>query len=659
MTATAASTDGSPNDPAVDAAYAQLDVTSTAQTHLSGTTRFQVAGALSLSATTTSNLTANGSALLAGAGAGVALLTLNQTTKAYIDANTTGNTAASLAVRADTDTTLTTHAAASPGGATANTDGAGAAITPAQFVGGTITALSPLTVAGALAVTRMTGDTEAYIAPSSGTFGLTTAPTGTVIVHADGGTSADTVADGHAMLRSGAAIAAAVAVAIATLTTTAAIRGTVDLQTGTVTVDAVQPVDPVTGVAPASAQTFDTRATSGGGAGIAVTNPVASPVSFQGSFAVNVVTVDHSAAIGAGARLSVHGADVTVASTHGTESTTSARPSGPFFDPTVAIEADHKTIDLPMPFLHSNGGLAGSPVLTGDKVVYTSGGGSDIGGLTGGGTYYVYCPGGIGFACTPDPITGITRVQADLGEPLPGRSPERLDRADPRPVGGQRHRPPADPGAEAHGCGRRRRGRVGEHRQRHRHRRDRRRGHPHRRARPDARRGIDRRHDGEVEGGLVGRHRVHPGRLGRHLERHHARRGRHRRRARAHRCVRRRGHPGRDDQHRSQRRHHLERGDRRVGRRQHRRPHGHRHHRAQASPRSDQPPSRPSARRRRRPPPGPAPAAPPTRTPRRPGRSTRRPTSSWAWPTGSPAATGPTRARMRPPPPPAPTGVRR
>lgn len=117
VTAAAAASPSTPgSDPAVDAAFSKLDVTSNALTNLSGTTSFQVAGKLSVSATNTTDLTTNGNALLAGVGAGIALVTLNEATKAYIDANSTGNTAGTVSVTADATNTVTTTSTASGGG---------------------------------------------------------------------------------------------------------------------------------------------------------------------------------------------------------------------------------------------------------------------------------------------------------------------------------------------------------------------------------------------------------------------------------------------------------------------------------------------------------------------------------------------------------------
>ncbi|UZJ27066.1 hypothetical protein RHODO2019_19090 (plasmid) [Rhodococcus antarcticus] len=386
---------------AVDAAFSKLDVTSTAQSNLSGTTTFTVGGALTVSASTeNTNLTTNGNALLAGAGAGVALATLHESTTAYIDAHSTGNTAGSVAISATTGNTITTSAAASPDGATANTDATGAAITPAQFLGAVVTALSPLVAAGALAVANLTVDTQAYLAPNGGAFGLTT---GDVVVHAGGATDAQTAADGHAVLRTALGIGVAVAIDISHVTTSAYVGGTTTLTATRLTIEA-----------PASAETFGTTAKAGAGTGVNALG-ASSTAGFEGSFAMNIVTVTHTATISDNATLTLTTpAGVSLASEHTTESTTKAIPTGNYFSPTAVA---NNTITLSLPLLHTNGTFAGLPAATGDKVVYNNGGGTSIGGLTALSTYYLYCGGPLLTPCLPD-ATGAVHVQLISGSLL-------------------------------------------------------------------------------------------------------------------------------------------------------------------------------------------------------------------------------------------------
>ena len=369
---------------------------------------------MTVASSTPSTLTAAGNALLAGAGGGVAIVTLNGTSRAFIDANSPTNSAANLSVTADAEHTVTTTGVASQGGATSNSTGVVYPTTPAQLLSDVSTVLSPIAVAAAIAISRITTNVEAYIHPASGSFGVTTPGDGSVLVHAASSTEATTTADGSSVLRSAAGISAAVAIAIAKATAAARIGGATTLATGAVTIEA-----------PDGVHTFETKAASGIGNSVGALNAAGAPsFSLQGSVAVNVVTVDSSATLAPGAALTASGADVSLTSSHATTSNATARPIGPFFRPQDNVAADNKTIALPFILTHGSG----LPAKTFEKVAYSNGGGVSMGGLTMNSQYYLWCPNhDTLFFCLPD-ADGKTRIQLISGSllipPIFGSTPD-------------------------------------------------------------------------------------------------------------------------------------------------------------------------------------------------------------------------------------------
>ena len=369
---------------------------------------------MTVASSTPTTLTAAGNALLAGAGGGVAIVTLDGTSRAFIDANSPTNSAATLAVTADAEHTVTTTGVASQGGATSNSTGVVYPTTPAQLLSDVSTVLSPIAVAAAIAISRITTNVEAYIQPASGSFGVTTPGDGSVLVHAASSTEATTTADASSVLRSAAGISAAVAIAIAKAVAAARIGGATTLRTGAVTIEA-----------PDGVHTFETKAASGIGNSVGALNASGAPsFSLQGSVAVNVVTVDSSASLAPGATLTATGADVSLTSSHATTSNATARPIGPFFRPQDNVAADNKTIALPFILTHGSG----LPAKTFEKVAYSNGGGVSMGGLTMNSQYYLWCPNhDTLFFCLPD-ADGKTRIQLISGSllipPIFGSTPD-------------------------------------------------------------------------------------------------------------------------------------------------------------------------------------------------------------------------------------------
>ena len=385
-TVTATVGGGSTGGPSWGGSFAKLDVTNTAQTNVSGSSTFAVDGALQLNAATTNNLTVKSDARTVLAGAAIALVSLDNTTTSFIDATTSGNRAHSLTLSADGHNTVSTESIANPAGAATTQDASAAPGTTTDATtmtnGNSFTATGPIGLAAALSYAHLTNTTTAYIRPPAGqSFGATIAGTDGVTVHAANSTTATTSALGATLTDTSVQLGAnlgsvgtAVAIAIAPTTTTASVGGTVTLTTPLLVVEA-----------PASDLSFPTTALAGHGD--------ASKVAFQGSLALNVVTVHQTATLEPGAILDVTNgaghAAVQLRSEHSTESTTVAKAFEHVFDPMTAVQSDGETIVLPYRLAHNN---PLTLVTTGTKVTYKNGFGLNIGGLTYGGTYYLICP---------------------------------------------------------------------------------------------------------------------------------------------------------------------------------------------------------------------------------------------------------------------------
>ncbi|MDA8313468.1 MAG: hypothetical protein M0Z46_23195, partial [Actinomycetota bacterium] len=371
---------------AKDAAASAVAVTSNASSTLSGTTSFKVTGTFSLTSTNAVTMNAIGDASGSGAGAGVAVGVLVESTTSEITATSSGNKAASLTVKATATNNLKTTAQASVGGATSDTSLSTGKSTvspdaltnphstnpkaPTVPTGNANTSTGPISVAGALGFSYLKDTTVAAIAPTSGTstagrFGLTTTASG-VGVHANTSNTVATTGDGATNKSAKTGVGVGIAVNVAKDTTKAYLAGTQALTTAAVDVSTGGSTQP-------STDTIGASATSGLG-----DDP---SVAFKGSFALNVVTVDQTASISPSASIAVSGATVSLSSTHTTTSDTKAVPKEKVFDPQTAVGTDHNTITLPYKV---------ATLKTGTALVYSNGGGTDIGGLATGGTYYAF-----------------------------------------------------------------------------------------------------------------------------------------------------------------------------------------------------------------------------------------------------------------------------
>ena len=298
VNATAPATgDGSHLSTSVDAAVAVATITSKAITQISGTSSAAVAGSLAVTATNVTSVTSTGDASTAGGGAGIAVANIDSTTKAFIDSSSS-ITAASVSVSADSDDTVTTTGKASPNGSSANSSGSPSSQTNnnATTTGGAVA------VAGALAFSRLSSTTEAYVAPLSGSIAVTTS--GQQKIHAGSKKTSTASADGSTVSSGGTGVGVAVAVNTPTIATNAYVAGTSSLHATKLTVEALMP----------STGTFKASSTSGEGA--------AGSVGAAGSLAVNIASVTGAATVAG----DMGGGDVALTSTTDVANTAEALP---------------------------------------------------------------------------------------------------------------------------------------------------------------------------------------------------------------------------------------------------------------------------------------------------------------------------------------------
>ncbi|MHB1243241.1 MAG: beta strand repeat-containing protein, partial [Gaiellaceae bacterium] len=289
--------DASHVNGAKDAAIATSFVFGTATAKLSGATPVTATGALSISADNSAVVTTTGNAGTAQVGAGIAIAIVELETDAFVDSSAPVG-AASVLVSAETESDVTTTGSASKGGAEANDE------TPmertddnAQTEGG-----DQIAVAGALAFTKLDGDTDAYIASN-----VTT--TGEQRIHARGSHSSKANADGSAATGS-PGVGIAIAIALADVSTRAYVAGSASLVAGSIVLEAFNE----------SGATFEIVASSG-------VSPSSGTV-VAGSFALHVLTTTTSALLVTGSTVALTGGDASMTATSESSSTVKALPTG-------------------------------------------------------------------------------------------------------------------------------------------------------------------------------------------------------------------------------------------------------------------------------------------------------------------------------------------
>ena len=284
-------TAGADGNASFDAAVAVVNVTASAISKITGTSKVAAVGNLDVTATNHATLSGVADAKDARAGAGIAIAHLGQTTEAAIDsASVAPTTAATLALLAEQEAAITASANAGKGGATQNNESANS---PDRAAGQSSTSDGAIDVAGALAVAVLGTGTKAHITganvTTTGAQTITATAKNTVATTADGGTT-DGTGGG-----SGFGLAIGVAVNVINLVTEAFIGGDATLGASDITV-AVE--GPSSGNSSFSATSISGKNSSGS-------------VSIAGSVAVNSVTAT-TAAEARGTGNSLNNADLTL-----------------------------------------------------------------------------------------------------------------------------------------------------------------------------------------------------------------------------------------------------------------------------------------------------------------------------------------------------------
>ena len=352
-------TNGSGSNAALDAAIATGTVSSTATTHVSGTSSLAILGNLSIVAGNTTTVTTTGNATAATAGAGIAIANVTSTTSAIVDGSAGAITAGSILLAADSNNTVTTTATSSPGGSTANNQSPDARTQTVGNPGGFAnTASGSVSVAGALAYSNLSSTTLAYIAPSSAS-GITvtatnptgaTAGTAPIKVHAGSVASSLVSADGSDVGGTSAGVGVAVAVDLANVVTKAYVNN-VTLKGAQTAVEALDQV--TTGGAPG---TFGATTSSGAGG--------SSSVGVAGALSVNVVSLDTEATLPVSGLASLGaGDDLLFISASNATHTVHAKAGGPAgavtgIGASVAVDVVNDT---------TNSGLGNGSTLTGAR----------------------------------------------------------------------------------------------------------------------------------------------------------------------------------------------------------------------------------------------------------------------------------------------------
>ncbi len=289
-----------PGSTGIDAAVANSSVTSTAIAHLSGSAKVSAGGNLSVTATNVTNATADADGTAAGASAAggvVAVSLVNTTTQAYIDGSATAS-GSTVTVASTSNTTATTTAKSTPLGATQNDPGTQTDLTTFNAR----TSDGAVGLVGALAVTDLTRETEAFIA-STGQITGTTA----ININSSSTTNDSTTADGSATTGA-TGVGVAVAVDLVHATNEASIQANAKFSAPAITVQALTP----------GASAYGAQATSG---------PGGTNVGVAGAVAINLVSNTSDAAITAGNTLAIaSGDDVTLSSQNNVTETASALP---------------------------------------------------------------------------------------------------------------------------------------------------------------------------------------------------------------------------------------------------------------------------------------------------------------------------------------------
>ncbi|TWH39301.1 beta strand repeat-containing protein [Dulcicalothrix desertica] len=288
-------------DTSVDAAVATSIINSSAIARISGTSSITAGGTLAVTATNKINATTSGDASAAMGGAGIAVTTVTSTTQAYIDTSSSQSISAlDLTLLADSDNNITTTAKASSGGSTKNDQ------TPlSRTENNAKTSDGSVDVAGALAFTKLSSKTEAYISSTNSS----TSPsitTSTLTIHATSKNNSSAVADGSTVGSGASGVGVAVGINLADVTNKAYVGSNTSLKASTITIEALTPTK----------NSFIAEAISGAGS--------SSQVGVAGALALNKLNTSSQALLQTGAVVDASGKAVVLKAENNTSSTTKA-----------------------------------------------------------------------------------------------------------------------------------------------------------------------------------------------------------------------------------------------------------------------------------------------------------------------------------------------
>ncbi|MFN7716763.1 MAG: beta strand repeat-containing protein, partial [Pseudanabaenaceae cyanobacterium] len=292
----------------IDAALASVNITSTALTRVSGSSRITstgVGGTLLVNADNQVTATTISDASTAQAGGGIALTTINQRTQAYIDSFAAQPiSAANISVIANSSNTVNTSAKASAGGATFNDQ-------PVSNLtnNNARTSEGTIEVAAALAMVNLTGKTEAYILPGS-TKG-STINTGTLTVRSNNQNTINTSADGSTVSADAPGVGVAVALNLVDSSNRAYIGGKTAINATSILIEALNP---------ATSQ-YNVSAVSGAGNSTLLNS---TPLGLAGAFALNQLNTTGQAFVQSGAALTLNNTDLSLKAQNLSASTTKA-----------------------------------------------------------------------------------------------------------------------------------------------------------------------------------------------------------------------------------------------------------------------------------------------------------------------------------------------
>ena len=301
--------DANDDDTEEDAAIAAAIVNSSARVHIGGTSQLDAAADINISSTNTVSTTTTVDGTLGTSDAGGTVATSVVLGETAVDIQDTASVTAqnNLSIAATSDRTIATTAKATAEGATEDGD-AGTMTEGQQSLeeNNADTADGSVTLAAAVAVTTLNGDTRAEISGAA-----LTAVTGNVAVTSQALHSVSTVADGTSTSGDGGTgVGVAVAIGVIDVESRAAADGFASLEGEMPTIDSQIFASDST----VSAKSGPTGDAEGADVGVA------------GALAINSTIADASATVGDNVAVDANNTDLTISAASTTESTATATP---------------------------------------------------------------------------------------------------------------------------------------------------------------------------------------------------------------------------------------------------------------------------------------------------------------------------------------------